>query len=51
MTDASRHLQEIVLKFLVTLGVPDAVARRDSEGIELRVSPETLAAMRAHLAR
>jgi DtxR family manganese transport transcriptional regulator len=38
----ARH--ETVFTFLRRLGVPEAVARRDAEGIEHHVSPETLAA-------
>ncbi len=41
---AERH--EIVLQFLLALGVSQAVAETDSEGIEHHVSAETLEAMR-----
>ncbi|MBK8479359.1 MAG: manganese-binding transcriptional regulator MntR [Opitutaceae bacterium] len=39
-----RQRHETVFAFLCSLGVPEAVARRDAEGIEHHVSPETLAA-------
>jgi len=39
----SRERHETVEAFLLALGVPEDVARRDSEGIEHHVSPETLA--------
>ena len=51
LTDAGRRLavrakarHETVVAFLEALGVPPATARRDAEGIEHHVSPETLAA-------
>ena len=43
---ASRRRHEIVLSFLRALGVPEADARRDAEGIEHHVGKRTLAAMR-----
>ena len=45
----SRARHELVLKFLRKLGVPEAVAETDSEGIEHHVSEETLDAMRRFL--
>lgn len=39
----SRERHETVEAFLRALGVPEDVARRDAEGIEHHVSPETLA--------
>jgi DtxR family manganese transport transcriptional regulator len=42
---AARHRHQIVLDFLAKIGVPDAAARRDAEGIEHHVSEETLAAL------
>lgn len=42
-TDARRR-HEIVVDFLINLGVPRDVAEIDAEGIEHHVSPETLAA-------
>lgn len=38
-----RH--ELVLRFLLALGVPDAAAREDAEGIEHHAGPETLRCM------
>ena len=40
----SRKRHEIVLNFLLALGVPAAAANTDAEGIEHHVSPPTLAA-------
>lgn len=42
LATASRERHRTVEEFLVALGVPEDVARRDSEGIEHHVSPETL---------
>jgi DtxR family manganese transport transcriptional regulator len=54
LTDAGRRLaaksrkrHEIVYQFLLSIGVPEATAAVDSEGIEHHVSPGTLEAMRA----
>ncbi len=44
---AERHA--VVLEFLLALGVSEAVARVDSEGMEHHVSEETLDAMRRFL--
>ncbi len=38
----SRARHETVLKFLLALGVPEAEASRDAEGIEHHAGPETL---------
>ena len=43
----SRH--ETVVEFLRSLGIPERVAKKDAEGIEHHVSPETLAAFKAAL--
>ena len=43
-TAKARH--EIVLRFLIALGVPEATANADSEGIEHHCSPVTLKAMK-----
>ena len=43
----SRCRHEVVLQFLMAVGVSEATAAVDSEGIEHHVSPETLEAMRA----
>ena len=44
---ASRVRHQTVESFLVALGVPPDIARRDAEGIEHHVSPETLAVFEA----
>ena len=45
----SRDRHETVVRFLISLGVPSAVAESDAEGIEHHVSRETLAAFVRHL--
>lgn len=45
LADRSRKRHEIVRGFLLALGVGEATAEIDSEGIEHHVSPETLRAM------
>lgn len=47
----SKRRHETVVRFLRTVGVPEAAAQRDAEGIEHHVSPETLAAFERALAR
>ena len=42
---AARVRHERVLAFLRSIGVPEPVARRDAEGLEHHVSPETTSAM------
>ncbi len=49
LASASRKRHEIVIAFLLSLGIPQAVAERDAEGIEHHVSPRTLAAFRESL--
>lgn len=44
-----RHRHEIVAGFLRSLGVPEAIAQADAEGMEHHVSKETLAAFLDHL--
>lgn len=58
LTDLGRAMAEdaiekhkIVLGFLLSIGVPEAQAQIDAEGIEHHVSPETLAALRRLTAR
>jgi DtxR family manganese transport transcriptional regulator len=46
---ASKQRHQVVVEFLRSLGVPERVARMDAEGMEHHVSPETLAAFKAHL--
>ena len=47
---ASRARHQTVEAFLLALGVPEDIARRDAEGIEHHVSPETLALFEAFVA-
>ena len=43
LADKARDRHRVVRDFLVTIGVPEAIAEEDAEGIEHHVSPETLA--------
>lgn len=47
----SKKRHEVVLEFLLALGVPAAAARADAEGIEHHVSPQTLAAFAGFTSR
>jgi len=49
LSEESRHRHEVVVEFLQAIGVSDAVANSDAEGIEHHVSDETLAAFEKHL--
>src|SRR5262252_5167086 len=49
LSEESRHRHEVVVEFLQSLGVPEAVANSDAEGIEHHVSRETLDAFEKHL--
>lgn len=49
LADACRHRHRIVVAFLQKLGIDEAVAERDAEGIEHHVSDETLAAFERYL--
>ena len=49
LAEATRRRHEIVLAFLLALGVPRAEAERDAEGIEHHVSAATLSRMEAYL--
>jgi DtxR family manganese transport transcriptional regulator len=51
LADEARHRHEVVVEFLLSLGVPTAVANSDAEGIEHHVSRETLEAFEKHLRR
>jgi DtxR family manganese transport transcriptional regulator len=51
LADESRRRHEIVFEFLRSLGIPDAVAHSDAEGIEHHVSKETLAAFQRNLGK
>jgi DtxR family transcriptional regulator, manganese transport regulator len=46
---SARHRHEIVLAFLLAMGVPEADARRDAEGLEHHVGETTIAAMKRSL--
>lgn len=46
LANSSKSKHEIVLNFLIKLGVSNKVAEEDSEGIEHHVSPETLSFMK-----
>lgn len=46
MADASRERHRIVFDFLLALGLEEAIAHADSEGIEHHVSDVTLARLR-----
>ena len=50
MARAARERHDLVLRFLLSLGVPEDVAETDAEGIEHHVSQQTLRAMKRHLA-
>jgi DtxR family transcriptional regulator, manganese transport regulator len=47
---ASRERHELILQFLIQIGVPADVAETDSEGIEHHLSEATIKAIRNHLA-
>lgn len=51
LAERARTRHEIVVRFLLTLGVRESTARHDAEGLEHHVSPETLDAMARHTAR
>jgi DtxR family transcriptional regulator, manganese transport regulator len=51
MADDGRRKHQIVESFLLALGVSEATARIDAEGIEHHVSAETLKAMARFVAR
>ena len=51
MAEDGKRKHDIVEKFLLAIGVPEATARIDSEGIEHHVSVETLEAMARFLIR
>ncbi len=48
MATASKKRHAVVLRFLLAIGVPNASAQLDAEGIEHHVGPETLAAFTSH---
>lgn len=49
LAEEARQRHEVVQQFLTSLGVSEAVARNDAEGIEHHCSPETLAAFQRYL--
>jgi len=49
LAEESRRRHQIVVNFLESLGVPEAIVQSDAEGIEHHVSAETLAAFQRHL--
>lgn len=51
LAEENRRRHQIVEAFLLALGVSPETARLDSEGIEHRVSPETLDALARYVAR
>ena len=51
LAEACKRRHETVVAFLRSLGVSERIAQMDAEGIEHHVSPETLAAFEAALAR
>ncbi len=51
LAEASRLRHDIVVEFLRRLGVPEARAQADAEGIEHHVSPETLAVFKRSVAQ
>ena len=51
LAKASHERHQIVFEFLKALGVSDAIAASDSEGIEHHVSPATLKAMQKFVAK
>jgi DtxR family manganese transport transcriptional regulator len=48
---SSRRRHELVLSFLLALGVPDEDAKRDAEGIEHHVGKQTLVRMQQFVER
>ena len=51
LADKSRRRHELVVEFLLALGVPRNDAEADAEGIEHHISPKTLQAMKRHIGR
>ena len=45
LANACRDRHQVVVQFLLSLGIPLEIAEQDAEGIEHHVSPETLKAM------
>ncbi|PZW50860.1 DtxR family iron (metal) dependent repressor [Humitalea rosea] len=51
MAAAARERHDLVVRFLLALGLDHASAEADAEGVEHHVSPATLAAFARHLAQ
>lgn len=51
LADECKRRHELVVAFLLKLGISEATALRDAEGIEHHVSPETLRAFERALAK
>ncbi|MBL8880062.1 MAG: manganese-binding transcriptional regulator MntR [Phycisphaerales bacterium] len=51
LAEKARHRHQIVVRFLKSLGVSDAAANADAEGIEHHVSAETLQAFEQYCRR
>jgi DtxR family manganese transport transcriptional regulator len=51
MAAQSRRRHQLIVGFLLALGLPREIAEADAEGIEHHLSPETLAAMQAFAAK
>lgn len=51
LAEHARERHDLVLRFLLALGVPQEVADVDAEGIEHHVSAQTLDAMRRFVDR
>lgn len=51
LAEECRRRHDIVVAFLLSLGVPEKAAEIDAEGIEHHVSPATLAAFARHTRR
>ncbi|MFG0315486.1 MAG: manganese-binding transcriptional regulator MntR [Phycisphaerales bacterium] len=49
LADECKARHDIVLRFLIALGVPESIAAIDTEGIEHHVSPETLERLKAYI--
>ncbi|MCR9076027.1 MAG: manganese-binding transcriptional regulator MntR, partial [bacterium] len=49
LADECKARHDIVLRFLIALGVPEPIAAIDTEGIEHHVSPETLERLKAYI--
>lgn len=49
LAERAKHRHELLLRYLMALGVPEEVAECDVEGMEHHVSEQTLEAMARHL--